>query len=46
MEGNDLQAGAVAAVERIRNPVLLARAVLERSDHVLLVGKGAAALRP
>jgi len=41
MEGNELQAGAVAAVERIRNPVLLARAVLERSDHVLLVGKGA-----
>ncbi len=41
MEGNDLQAGAVAAVERIRNPILLARAVLERSEHVLLVGKGA-----
>ncbi len=41
MEGDDLQAGAVAAVERIRNPVQLARAVLERSDHVLLVGKGA-----
>lgn len=41
MEGDGLQAGAVAAVERIRNPVLLARAVLEQSDHVLLVGKGA-----
>lgn len=41
MEGDELQAGAVAAVERIRNPVLLARAVLEQSDHVLLVGKGA-----
>jgi len=41
MEGDALQAGAVAAVERIRNPVLLARAVLEQSDHVLLVGKGA-----
>jgi hypothetical protein len=41
MEGDELQAGAVAAVERIRNPVLLARAVLEQSEHVLLVGKGA-----
>jgi len=41
MEGNELQAGAVAAVERVRNPVLLARAVLERSEHVLLVGRGA-----
>lgn len=41
MEGDDLRAGAVAAVERIRNPVLLARTILEQSDHVLLVGKGA-----
>ena len=41
MEGDELEAGAVAAVQRIKNPVLLARAVLEQSDHVLLVGKGA-----
>jgi beta-aspartyl-peptidase (threonine type) len=41
MEGDLLQAGAVAAVERIRNPILLARAVLEQSEHVLLVGDGA-----
>jgi beta-aspartyl-peptidase (threonine type) len=41
MDGKRLEAGAVAAVERIKNPVLLARAVLEESDHVLLVGKGA-----
>ncbi|NKB89953.1 MAG: peptidase T [Acidobacteria bacterium] len=41
MSGDLLEAGAVAAVERIRNPVDLARAILEDSDHVLLVGKGA-----
>jgi L-asparaginase / beta-aspartyl-peptidase len=41
MEGNQLRAGAVAAVERVRNPIGLARAVLEHSEHVLLVGRGA-----
>jgi beta-aspartyl-peptidase (threonine type) len=41
MEGRDQRAGAVAAVTRIRNPVLAARAVMEHSKHVLLVGKGA-----
>jgi beta-aspartyl-peptidase (threonine type) len=41
MDGATLRAGAVAAVGRIRNPVLAARAVMERSKHVLLVGRGA-----
>ena len=41
MEGEKLEAGAVAAVQRIRHPVSLARMVLELSPHVLLVGDGA-----
>jgi L-asparaginase / beta-aspartyl-peptidase len=40
MEGHTLRIGAVAAVERIKNPILLARKVLE-SPHVLLMGRGA-----
>jgi beta-aspartyl-peptidase (threonine type) len=40
MEGHTLQVGAVACVELIKNPISLARKVLE-SPHVLLVGKGA-----
>ena len=43
MDGATLKAGAVAGVTRIRNPVLLARAVMERSPHVFLVGAGAEA---
>jgi isoaspartyl peptidase/L-asparaginase-like protein (Ntn-hydrolase superfamily) len=41
MDGAALRAGAVGCVSRIRNPVLAARAVMERSPHVLLVGRGA-----
>jgi L-asparaginase / beta-aspartyl-peptidase len=41
MDGATRRAGAVAAVSRIRNPVLAARAVMEKSAHVLLVGAGA-----
>ena len=41
MDGKSLRAGAVTCVERIRNPVLAARAVMEHSRHVLLAGKGA-----
>jgi beta-aspartyl-peptidase (threonine type) len=41
MDGRDRRAGAVAAVVGPRNPVLAARAVMERSEHVLLVGSGA-----
>ena len=41
MDGSTLNAGAVAAVERVKNPIRLARRVLEDSPHVLLVGAGA-----
>jgi beta-aspartyl-peptidase (threonine type) len=41
MDGASLKAGAVAAVEHVRNPILLARAVLEKSDHMMLVATGA-----
>jgi beta-aspartyl-peptidase (threonine type) len=41
MDGRTLAAGAVAGVRNVRNPVSLARAVLERSPHVLLAGQGA-----
>ena len=43
MEGELLRAGAAAAVSRVRNPISLARRVLEDSPHVLLVGRGAQA---
>jgi beta-aspartyl-peptidase (threonine type) len=43
MEGESLQAGAVAAVRGVKNPVLAARLVMERTPHVLLVGDGASA---
>ena len=41
MEGAKLRAGAVASVRRIRNPVLAARAVMEKTPHVLLAGESA-----
>ena len=41
MDGRTRAAGAVAGVRRTRNPVSLARAVMERSAHVLLAGEGA-----
>ncbi|SDC68781.1 isoaspartyl peptidase/L-asparaginase family protein [Niabella drilacis] len=41
MDGRTLKAGAVAGVTTIRNPISAARAVMERSEHVLLTGKGA-----
>ena len=43
MDGKTLEAGAVAGVKTIKNPVLAARAVSEHSPHVLLTGKGAEA---
>jgi beta-aspartyl-peptidase (threonine type) len=42
--GPSLATGAVACVTRVRNPVRLARAVMERTPHVLLAGRGAEAL--
>ncbi|WP_397544269.1 isoaspartyl peptidase/L-asparaginase [Roseovarius salis] len=41
MDGRDRKAGAVASIAGVRNPVHLARAVMERTDHVLMVGDGA-----
>jgi L-asparaginase / beta-aspartyl-peptidase len=41
MDGASLKSGAVVAVERIRNPIVLARAILEKSEHMLLAGYGA-----
>ncbi len=41
MDGRTCDAGAVAGVSRIRNPILAARAVLESSQHVLFAGEGA-----
>lgn len=41
MEGHTRRAGAIAGVTTIRNPVLLARAVLEHSPHVMLASEGA-----
>ena len=41
MEGHTRRAGAVAGVETIRNPVKLARAVMEHSPHVMMISAGA-----
>ncbi len=41
MDGSTLRAGAVGCVRTVRNPVRLARLVMEHTDHVLLVGEGA-----
>ena len=41
MDGKDLRAGAVAGIRNIKNPIALARRVLERGEHVLLMGEGA-----
>ncbi len=41
MDGETGDVGAVAAVRRVKNPVVLARKVMELTDHVLLVGEGA-----
>jgi L-asparaginase / beta-aspartyl-peptidase len=41
MNGSDLRAGAVAGISNIKNPISLARLVLERGEHVLLMGDGA-----
>ena len=43
MDGKTLNAGAVAGVHNVRNPVLLARKVMTESVHVMLIGDGAEA---
>jgi beta-aspartyl-peptidase (threonine type) len=41
MEGKNLEAGAVSLITGIKNPISLARDVMEKSDHVFLAGEGA-----
>lgn len=41
MDGKDLNAGAVAGVRNVKNPISLAREIMENSVHVMLSGKGA-----
>ncbi|RLG40197.1 MAG: peptidase T [Thermoproteota archaeon] len=41
MDGTTLAAGAVASVNRVKNPVRLARLVMERTEHLLFIGEGA-----
>ncbi len=41
MDGSNLMAGAVGDVQHIKNPISLARLVMEKSPHVMLVGEGA-----
>jgi beta-aspartyl-peptidase (threonine type) len=41
MDGKTLMAGAVAGVTTIKNPISAARAVMEKSEHVMMVGPGA-----
>ena len=41
MDGATGKGGAVASVSHIKNPILLSRAVMEKSEHVMLVSKGA-----
>ena len=41
MDGRDARAGAVAALRRVKNPILVARKVMEETDHVMLAGEGA-----
>ncbi len=41
MDGETLRAGAVAAVQRIHNPIRLARTLMEKGPHMMLVGEGA-----
>lgn len=41
MDGKTLKAGAIAGVTVIRNPISAARAVMDKSEHVMMAGKGA-----
>jgi beta-aspartyl-peptidase (threonine type) len=41
MESSERRMGAVAALQRVKNPVLVARKVMEETDHVMLAGEGA-----
>ena len=41
MDGSNLKAGSVASVTTIKNPITAARKVMERTEHVMLIGSGA-----
>lgn len=41
MDGNGLRAGSVAGLHRVKNPISLARKVMENSPHVMMIGDGA-----
>jgi L-asparaginase / beta-aspartyl-peptidase len=41
MDGSNLKAGSVAGVTTIKNPITAARAVMDKSEHVMMAGKGA-----
>jgi beta-aspartyl-peptidase (threonine type) len=41
MDGQTLKAGSVAGITTVKNPITAARAVMEKSEHVLMAGKGA-----
>lgn len=41
MDGKTLKAGAVAGLHHVKNPINLARAVMEKSPHVMMIGNGA-----
>ncbi len=41
MDGRNRDAGSVAGVKRVKNPILAARAVMDRSEHVMFAGEGA-----
>ena len=41
MDGKTLKAGAVAGLHRVKNPIILARAVMEKSPHVMMIADGA-----
>ncbi len=41
MDGSNLKAGSIAGVTTIRNPITAARAVMEKSEHVMMAGRGA-----
>lgn len=41
MNGTDLEAGAVCGITNVKNPILLAKAIMEKSEFVMMSGKGA-----
>lgn len=41
MEGKTKQAGAIAGINRVKNPISGARAIMEKSEHVFMIGEGA-----